>query len=799
MKKTIYALVILISCVINGILTSNSYAQAPATSFTAHAGNSGVDDGWGIGSDANGNIYACGGFNGSITFGTTTLNSTGGRDMYLVKYDSAGTVQWARKGGGASASERGRAIAVDASGNSYVTGYFYSSATFGNITVTSNGGYDVYLAKYNSSGTIQWVKSIGGTLDEDEAFDVALDASGNSFVVGYFKGTATFSSGVTLTSSGGTDIYIMKHNSSGVFQWVKKAGGSGNDYGYGCVVDPSGNIGITGVFNGTATFYPGISITSSGYADIFIAKYHGPTGTFLFAKKAGGSFTDEARGMNCDNNGNFYITGNYKGTATFGVGTGATNLTSTTEMYGSNPSIDIFTAKYNNSGIFKWAKTAGGARDEGGRDVACDDFGNVNITGYFEGNITFGTYSLLNVASNPSFAYEDPFAAQYDSSGTFNWAVHGGSGWHDAGYGIATDPWGNVLITGTINPDGTTINWNGMAFSGATNSNNGHDIFIAKMGNASGPPPLAMILSKTDITCKGFNDGTASVQASGGTQIYSYLWSTGDTITTLNGLSAGTYILTITDTSNASIIDSVTIIEPQIITAGLSKTDVNCFGNNDGTISTNTTGGSSPFSYLWSNADTTQNISNLLQGYYSVTITDGNNCTTTDSIQINEPIAINTSIYSHEETVSLNDGMAWVIVNGGTPGYSYLWSDVNMQTNDTAFNLVAGLYNIVITDANQCTDSVSVIIADSTTVGILDLEKTRISIYPNPASKNLFVESSKQIVSIGVFDCFGRELIFKDNINNKKAQLNCEDLIPGIYFIKLQFSNNTTIRKLVVE
>lgn len=619
------------------------------------------------------------------------------------------------------------------------------------------------------------------------------------FVVGYFKGTATFSSGVTLTSSGGTDIYIMKHNSSGVFQWVKKAGGTGNDYGYGCVVDPFGDIGITGVFNGTATFNTGISLLSSGYADIFIAKYNGSTGTFLFAKKAGGSYTDEARGMNCDNNGNFYITGNYKGTATFGLSTAATSLTSTTEMYGSNPSIDIFTAKYNNSGILRWAKTAGGAREEGGRDVACDDLGNVSITGYYEGNITFGTYNLQNVASHPSFAYEDPFAAQYDSSGTFNWAVHGGSGWHDGGYGIATDPWGNVLITGTINPDGSSINWNGMAFSGATNSSNGHDMFVAKMGNASEPPPLTMILSKTNITCIGLLDGSASAQANGGAQMYSYLWSTGDTTSTISGLSAGTYLLTITDTSNASIIDSVTIIEPQIITAGLSKTDVRCFGNSDGIISANATGGISPFSYLWSNGDTTQNISQLLQGYYSVTITDINNCTTSDSIQISEPTALNTSIYSLEETVALNDGKAWVIVNGGTPGYSYLWSDVNMQTNDTAYMLVAGLYNVIIRDANQCKDSVSIIVADSTTVGILDLQDARFSMYPNPVKSYLIVESSKVVVSISVFDCFGRELMFKNEISNKKAQLNCEELIPGIYFIKLQFANSSAIRKLVVE
>ncbi|RLD65107.1 MAG: hypothetical protein DRI84_07505, partial [Bacteroidetes bacterium] len=665
MKKKQFALRNISYLILILFISTTSFAQAPATSFTAWAGSTGVDDGWGVGTDALGNIYACGGFNGSVTFGTTTLSSTGGRDMYLVKYNSTGTVQWAVKGGGSSASERGRAIAVDAAGNSYVTGYFYSSATFGSITVTSNGGYDVYIAKYNNAGVSQWVKTIGSSGDYDEAFDVAIDAAGNSFVVGYFQGTATFSPGVTLTSSGMSDVYIMKHNSAGVFQWVKKIGGTANDRAYGCSVDPSGNLGVTGYFTGTATFTPGYNLTSIGSADIFIAKLNGSTGALMFAKKAGGSSYEEARGMDCDSQGNFYITGNYYGTATFGSGTSSSSITSTTEMYGTNPSMDIFTARYSNNGDFSWVNSAGGARDEGGRDVACDDMGNVNTTGFFEGNIYFGTYYLQNIASNPSFAYEDPYAAQYDTSGTFNWAVHGGSGWHDAGYGITTDPWGNVIVTGTLNPDGSTRYWNGMAFVGATNSNNGDDMFVAKMGNLSGPPPLSLTLTKTDISCNGLTNGTATVVASGGALVYSYLWSTGDTTLMIDSLSIGTYTVIITDTANSSIIDSITITEPAIISSGISKIDVKCFGEANGSISLSLTGGTAPFSYLWSNGDTTQSINQLIPTIYSVVITDANNCTQTDSIYVGQPSALTATIFSKEETSAYYDGMAWVFVSGG--------------------------------------------------------------------------------------------------------------------------------------
>lgn len=780
---------------------ANLFAQVPATSFTAWAGSSGVDDGWGVGTDALGNIYACGGFNGTVTFGTTSLTSNGGRDMYLVKYSPIGTVLWAVKGGGSSASERGRAIAVDAAGNSYVTGYFYSSATFGSITVTSNGGYDVYLAKYNSSGVVQWVKGgIGGTADGDEAFDVALDANGSSYVTGYFQGTATFSTGVSLTSSGLSDAYIMKHNSAGVFQWVKKIGGTANDRAYGCSVDPSGNIGVTGMFTGTATFAIGTSLTASGSADIFIAKYNGSTGALMFAKKAGGSSWDEARGMDCDNSGNFYITGNYYGTSTFGTGTGASSITSTTEMYGSNPSQDIFTAKYNNAGTFDWVRTAGGGREEGGRDVACDDMGNVNTTGYYEGNIYFGTYYLQNVASNPSFAYEDPYASQYDTSGNFNWAVHGGSGWHDAGYGITTDIWGNIIVIGTLNPDGATRYWNGMAFAGATNSNNGDDMFVAKMGNLSGPTPLSMTLSATNISCNGLADGTATVIAAGGGLVYSYIWSNGDTTTIIDSLAIGTYTITITDTANISVIDSILITQPSIISTSFTSSPAQCNGYNNGSINLNVSGGVGPYSFAWSNGDTIQNLTQIIGGYYTVVITDANNCTFTDSAKVLQPTALSANIFSKEETVALADGMAWVIVSGGTPGYSYFWNDVIQQSNDTAFTLVAGVYTVFFTDYNQCLDSASIVVEDSTSVGIFSLSKSveNITIYPNPSNGEFDIKTDKIISEVIIYNTAG-QIVYRSKINELDRIHLQTNLPKGIYLINLRGEDLNALNNLIVN
>jgi len=720
-KREINTILIIISFLLSSAYT---VAQPPTTSFLWAAGNTDYDSGRGISSDNNGNVYVTGGFQISVTFGTTTLYSSGGRDMFLVKYDSAGIVQWAVSAGGSSASERGRAIAVDGTGNSYVAGYFYSTATFGNITVTSNGGYDAYIAKYNTSGVVQWVKTSGGSTDDDDAYGVSIDANGNCYVCGNFGSTATFAAGVSCTSAGGLDAYISKYSNAGVFQWVNQMGGSGNDIAYACASGQSGDVGVTGYFNETALFDITTNLTSSGYADVFIAKYTS-TSNLIFAGKAGGSGWEEARGVNIDNLGNLYITGNYVGTATFGSGSGSISITSVTALFSSppSPSQDIFTAKYNASGNFEWVRSAGGGRDEGGRGVALDNYGNVNIVGYFEGDATFGTYLLINNAPGPNFAYEDPFVVQYSTSGSFKWAVNGGAGWHDSGYGIGTDPWGNILVTGNIKEDGSGALWNDTPFPNSSYNNN-DDIFVVKMGIASGPQVLTVSFTQTNVSCFGGSDGAIDMSVTGGAFSYSYLWSTNATTEDISGLIAGTYIVTVTDTAGAVVVDSVIITQPATAILG--------------------------------------------QGY------------------------------SQAETALLNDGMAWVVVSGGAPSYTYLWNDPNYQTTDTAYNLSAGIYKVVFADMKGCSDSLSIQVADSTTVGILEtFDSNDISIYPNPTSGEftlIFDNANKVIIT----DVKGKTILNKDIYRQKAIQIMI-DQPPGIYFITLITAEGVMRNRLIVQ
>ena len=168
-------------------------------------------------------------------------------DIFVLKLNSAGAVQWVNRYGSCS-TEKAFGITVDSSGNSYITGqYFGCHMNFGEVTMTfTGGGVEMFVLKLNSDGVSQWAYSAGGET-ADNGVDAAVDSSGNVYVTGFFQGTANFGSG-NITSAGSTDIYVLKLNSSGTFQWVYTAGGGGSDNGKGIAVDISGNVYTAGYF-----------------------------------------------------------------------------------------------------------------------------------------------------------------------------------------------------------------------------------------------------------------------------------------------------------------------------------------------------------------------------------------------------------------------------------------------------------------------------------------------------------------------------------------------------------------------
>ncbi len=272
----------------------------------------------GIAVDSAGNLYETGSFSPEAGFPPYDLmSSAGGYDVFVVKHGPDLWADWAKSAGGGT-DDAARSIAVDGSGNSYVAGLFYSdTATFGSLpSLTSEGGFDVFVAKYDSAGNEVWATSAGGS-DTDSGNDIAVDGSGNIYVTGEFSGTATFGTRPPLTSAAYSDIFVAKYDSAGTVLWAESAGGDSHDYARGIAVDGVGNSYVTGKFYGTATFGTRPPLTSGPHSSMFVATYNS-AGTVLWAKSAGDSGWSSGFGIAVDGFGNSYVTGRFEGTATFG-------------------------------------------------------------------------------------------------------------------------------------------------------------------------------------------------------------------------------------------------------------------------------------------------------------------------------------------------------------------------------------------------------------------------------------------------------------------------------------------------
>ncbi len=217
------------------------------------------------------------------------------------------------------------------------------------------------------------------------------------------------------------------------------------------------------------------------------------------------------------------------------------------------------------------------------------------------------------------------------------------------------------------------------------------------------PDPIVATAVIGDASCNGNSDGNIDVTVTGGNGGYTYSWSNGETTEDISGLAAGTYTLTITDALGCVLVEPFTVAEPAVLTINESITDVDCHGDNTGRINSNVSGGTAPYSYLWSTGHTGRNLRNRVAGTYSLTVTDANGCITNEVFTITEPAAALSvqSVLSNEPSCfGSADGSLSVIMTGGTAPYSYSWS--NGSTSNSTGAITSGSYTVTVTDANGC-------------------------------------------------------------------------------------------------
>lgn len=453
-----------------GIIASHkSFAQTPTWQWAKGAGSTGNEASVGSALDASGNLYVVGWYtSANITFGSITLTNTGAytADVFLVKYDAAGNAIWAKTFGGID-GDLGNGIAVDPTGNIYITGW-YSSASFtmDSYTLTNSAAStsDVFIAKLNSAGTTLWAKSAGGAL-ADRGHGIAVDALGNVFTTGVFgSSTINFGAGaLTNVAPGTNDFFIVKHNTAGTAQWSKSCGGTNSDAGLSAAVDSLGNVYVTGAFSSSAINFGAGTLTNAGARDLFLVKYDG-LGTAVWSVRSGGSLDDIGNAVAVKKNA-VYITGAFNSTS---LAFGTTTLTNA----GAGTS-DIFLTKYDINGNAVWAKKSGGSDSEEGNGLAIDSFGNVYLTGYFSSSsITFGTITINDF----SVGYRDIYIVSHDGSGNVLWAIQAGSTYDETANCIS------VNATGIDIYSGGWFNSGSVAFGASTVIKGcGEDVFIAKL------------------------------------------------------------------------------------------------------------------------------------------------------------------------------------------------------------------------------------------------------------------------------------------------------------------------------
>jgi len=424
-------------------------AQAPAWQSAVAVGQNPTGNRnpvWATASDASGNVYIAGSFQGTVAFGSIVLSSTTSTapDAYVAKWSPAtNSFVWVQQAGSAEADEA-RALAV--SGNAvYVTGTFYgATASFGNLALPNSapGNADVFVAKLVDAGTtasFAWVQGVGGSASEQVG---GLAAAGATvYVTGNFTSpTASFGNLALSTVGGGTTLFVAKlldAGSSASFVWTQRAGSSGssftpNTFAYSLALNGS-NLYIAGYFDGATIDFGGTTLANAngvgGNSDIFVAKLAdaGSTGSFVWALRAGGVgtayFGEGAYALAVQGNA-LYITGGFdSATATFG-GITLTNAGTTR---------DIFVAKLTDAGStgsFVWAQRAGSTADEVGTGLALSG-SSVLVGGSYRSGATFGPNTYYSAGSSDAFVAK---LTDLGAASTFAWVLSAGGTGSDVIY-----------------------------------------------------------------------------------------------------------------------------------------------------------------------------------------------------------------------------------------------------------------------------------------------------------------------------------------------------------------------------
>lgn len=804
------------------------------TRYTAAGANNDVPSEMFV--DGSGNVYVTG----------SSYTAATGYNIITRMYNSAGIVQWTSSYNGAgNGIDEGRALAVDASGNVYVTGY----------TFVGGSNFDMITIKYNSVGTQQWALTNGnGGTNYDEARDIVVDNAGDIIVVGGIQTSTTNTDYRTIkyTSAGavswtqdfsstgsnldmalavtvdaansvfvtghsfntGQDLNIrtIKYNSAGTVQWNTQVNYSiinSLDTPTSIVVDGSGNTYVTGrTYNGATT-----------EDDIVTIKYNN-AGTITASIQENGTANsiDKANKIKLDATGNVFVAGKLKNSGT---------------------AEDFYVVKYNSSLVAQWEYVyngQGGNYDEA-YDMSFDAGGEIYATGY----------SYLSATNNDFLTVRLKLT---DGSQSWLTRFNGTANNSDQARSMAVDAIGNIYVTGESKGSGTGSDYSTIKYCQLTtdagldtaicsgtsvqlNVTGGSTIVWQATGtlsclNCANPvstPPTdeTYIVSTTDGNgCTDYDTVMVIINplpgpvitASGPTSFCigedvdltasgfsAYNWSTGDTTATITVSASGTYGVTVTDVMGCNNQTSQQVVVYPLPNIDAGTATPFCTGDSTQLLATNGD------TYVWNSSPDLSNLT-IADPYASptstttfyVTGTDENGCVNTDSVVVNVnqlPSQPSNTYVSATFTCVTNNtsGNQWYM--NGVP--------ISGETGQTYVVTANGDYWVVYTDINGCasinSDTVTV-----TGIGVSEMEnKYGFSIYPNPNdgifSLNLSLTQSADI-KIEMMDVIGKTIItesYSDMNGSFRRSFDQSHLPKGIYLVRVKINNETITKRLIIR
>ncbi len=684
--------------------TTIGFSQ-PSYHWAVKAGATNVNDASnGLAIDHQGNSYIVGGFLATNIFGsspnskTVKTSGTSFTDGYLAKYDPAGNLMWIQTiVGGFSDGVNG--VSLDDSDNVYITGYFAAGGGIGDTvalglkqpnetTLTSAGGFDVFVAKYTSTGKLKWAVS-AGDIGNESSYQISTDKNGTSTISGFTDSTSTFGK-ISTSHYKGQEAFIAQLDRNGNFLWANTVTGAGTQLGVNICTDPANNVYLTGRYSDTVFIGSDTIINKKGW-DLFLIKYSS-TGAIMRYKTYATRFNEYMSEIKADKFGHIYAGGSCTDSLKFdGI------------TLRSKALLDGYIVKMDTALNAIWGRTFGTA-DKTFSDVVTSldvtDSGNVMAAGIFASKGTFGSTTLSSTGDR------DIFTISYDSSGTALWADQAGGSQYDVPNDIAAFR-STYMITGQFANNTTTATGTADFGSITLTSYGAGDIFLARADACPTPPVATFNTGSKTAFCTGDSLRLSLAPQSAG-YLYSYTSnkvpqeskydsfyytkSSASIVGRVMDLN-GCYGETAPFKASANAIPSATI-------SPAGKQSV-C-GSDSLQLSSGTTGA---YTYIWKLNGTAVSSATGFSyyarkaGLYTLTVTDGIGCAATslaDTVSVQPSPA--KPVYKINGSISRCTGDTVKISTAKVAGVHYQWyynSNISTGDSSTSFNATkAGTYSL---------------------------------------------------------------------------------------------------------